>query len=397
VSPRFGRLAAAALFGVYVLAVVFSLTAAATGHGTVDDAGILLAVGFAVVGLLVALREPGNSVGWLLLAAAVAFGLQGPAQTVFFNTDGFAASVAAWYSEWAFYVWLCCAGLLLPLLFPSGRLLSPRWRIVLAVDLAALVLSVLGVAFHPGALDVDPPLNIQNPFGAAGLLADVVTVLAVVGTACVAVGIGLSAWSFVLRLRRSRGREREQLKVFAIVIVAIAASVLVIVLTSTLGALTEWRWAHVVENAAWAPFLFLVILGLPIAVGVAILKHRLYDIDVVINRALVYGSLTAALVTTYVGLVLLLGLVLTPLTGTSDLAVAGSTLAVAALFRPVRGRIQAVVDQRFFRRRYDAARTLDEFANRLRHELDLDAVGGDLRDAVRDAVQPAHVSLWLRP
>ena len=212
--------------------------------------------------------------------------------------------MAAWYSEWAFYVWLCCAGLLLPLLFPSGRLLSPRWRIVLAVDLAALVLSVLGVAFHPGALDVDPPLNIQNPFGAAGLLADVVTVLAVVGTACIAVGIGLSSWSFVLRLRRSRGRERQQLKVFAIVVVAIAASVLVIVLTSTLGALTEWRWAHVVEDVAWAPFLFLVILGLPIAVGVAILKHRLYDIDVVINRALVYGSLTAALVTTYVGLVL---------------------------------------------------------------------------------------------
>ena len=348
------------------------------------------------MGLLVAIREPDNSVGWLLLAAAVAFGLQGPAEVLVRSSDGFAAAVAAWYSEWAFYVWLCCAGLLLPLLFPSGRLLSPRWRIVLAVDLAALLLCVLGVAFSPGALDVDGP-RIQNPFGTVGLLADVVKVLSVVAGAILLVGIGLSSLSFVLRLRRSRGRERQQLKVFAMVVVAIAASVLVIVVSAALNAMTGWRWAQAVEDVAWAPFLLLVILGLPAAVGVAILRHRLYDIDVVINRALVYGSLTAALVTAYVGLVLLLGWVLTPLTGTSDLAVAASTLAVAALFRPVRGRIQAAVDRRFFRRRYDAARTHDEFATRLRHELDLDAVGEDLRAAVQEAVQPAHVSLWLRP
>jgi hypothetical protein len=381
---------------VYVLAVVITVAANATGHGSGDEAGILLAVGFAVVGLLVAIREPGNSVGWLLLAAAVAFGLQGPAEVVVRTSDGLAADLAAWYSEWAFYVWLCCAGLLLPLLFPNGRLLSPRWRIVLAVDLAALLLTVLSVAFHPGALDVDGP-RIENPVGAVGLLADVVKVLEVVAGVVLLAGIGLSSLSFVLRLRRSRGRERQQLKVFAMVVVAIAASVLVIVVASTLSAMTGWRWAQVVEDVAWAPFLLLVIVGLPAAVGVAILRHRLYGIDLVINRALVYGSLTAALVTTYVGLVLLLGLVLTPLTGTSDLAVAGSTLAVAALFRPVRGRIQAVVDRRFFRRRYDAERTLDEFATRLRHELDLDAMGGDLRAAVQEAVQPAHVSLWLRP
>jgi hypothetical protein len=396
VTPRLARLAAATLFGVYALTVAVSLAVAVSGHGKSDDASILLAVGFAVVGLLVATREPTNSVGWLLLTAAVAFGLQGPAEVLLRSSEGYAADVAAWYTEWAFYVWLCCAGLLLPLLFPSGRLLSPRWRIVLGVDVAALLLSVVGVAFYPGALDVDGP-RIQNPFGTTGLLADVVSFVAGLGVAFLLAGLVLSAVSFVLRLRRSRGRERQQLKLFAVVVVAVAASLLVIVLTSTVGAVTDWRWASVVENFAWAPFLLLVLIGLPVAVGVAILKHRLYGIDVVINRALVYGLLTAALVATYVGLVVVLGLFLTPLTGTSDLAVAGSTLGVAALFRPVRSRIQSAVDRRFFRRRYDAALTLDDFATRLRHELDLDAVGSDLRDAVRDAVQPAHVSLWLRP
>jgi hypothetical protein len=389
--------AAVTLFGVYALTVVATLAVAVTGRGTSNDASILLALGFAVVGLLVALREPGNSVGWLLLTAAVAFGLQGPAEILLRTSDSRAADVAGWYSGWAWFVWLSCAGLLLPLLFPDGRLPSPRWRVVLAIDLTALLLSILGEAFSPGPLDIDGPRSVENPFGAPAPLAGVVTVLAGVGGLCLVVGLVLGTVAFVRRLRRSRGHERQQLKLFAVVLVAVAASVLVIVLTSTVGGLTGWRWALVVEDVAWAPFLLLVIVGLPVAVGIAILKHRLYDIDVVINRALVYTSLTGALVVAYVCFVLVLGLVLTPLTGTSDLAVAGSTLAVAALFRPVRTRIQAAVDRRYFRRRYDAARTLDDFAAQLRHELDLDAVGGDLRTAVQEAVQPAHVSLWLRP
>jgi hypothetical protein len=204
----------------------------------------------------------------------------------------------------------------------------------------------------------------------------------------VACAVGL-----VRRFRRSRGVERQQLKWLATAGAVVASVFLISIVTSAVAAPAgrEPAWLLVLNQLS-----FLLWALLPISIGIAILRHGLYSIDVVINRALVYGSLTASLALAYLGSVLLLQLVLSPLTDQSDLAVAVSTLAVAAVFRPARARIQDVVDRRFYRGRYDAARTLESFSERLRHEVDLESVSADMRDVVQQTVQPIHVSLWLR-
>ena len=188
----------------------------------------------------------------------------------------------------------------------------------------------------------------------------------------------------VVRLRRSRGEERRQLKWVASAAALFAAVCLVTAAT------VEQETGDVGQIAV-----LLAYSAIPVSAGYAILRHRLYDIDLVVNRALVYGTLTATLAGAYLGLVLLLGVALSPLTERSDLATALSTLAVAALFRPARSRVQALVDRRFYRRKYDAARTLERFGARLRAETDLDALPGELTGVVRETMQPAQVSLWL--
>jgi hypothetical protein len=243
----------------------------------------------------------------------------------------------------------------------------------------------IGLLFAADSLSSGPLADypeLANPYGVDSPVVDVVGGIAALALAVAMVG---SPLSLVLRFRRAGRAERQQIKWLALA-GAVAAVTFVLALASY-EALPEG-----VSDRA----IMLSILMLPVAAGVAILRHRLYDIDVVINRTLVYGALTATLAAAYFGSVLLLQLALSPLTEESDLAIAGSTLAVAALFRPARARIQHAVDRRFYRRRYDAARTLESFGTRLRDQVDLDALGADLRGVVTDTMQPAHVSLWLR-
>jgi hypothetical protein len=395
-SPRAARRLAWSLFGVYAATVAATLALIAAGGGTSDDATVVWVFGFAVVGVLAARREPHNAVGWLLLTTAAFYALSGLAYSYARVPDRPGLAIAAWFASWSWVPWIYLTMILLPLVFPSGRPLSPRWRPALAIFAAATVLTVLGTAFLPGDLDVESPAPIPNPLGASGPLATVLKVTAVTGGVLGVVGLVLGAVSLVLRLRRSRGRERQQLKVFAFVVVAFLIDAGVFLIGVVFDDPSAPGWVRDLNDFAWLPGVLLLTVGLPLAIGIAMLRHHLYGIDVVINRTLVYGGLTVALGAAYLASVLVLRLVLSPLTGESDLAVAGSTLAVAALFRPARWRIQSLVDRRFYRRRYDASRTLESFSERLRHEVDLASVSADMRDVVRETVQPAHVSLWLR-
>jgi hypothetical protein len=381
------------LFGFYLLCVAVTLGYVVFGNYPAENTDVLLSMGVAAVGALVAAREPANPVGWLLLVAAVAAAL--PAEAYAYSGDRPGAAMAAWVASWLFFVWLGAVGLLLPLLFPTGRLLSSRWRMALAVAVAAIVVNIIGTAFRPGTLDdAETSEPMLNPLGASGPMADVVTAVTAIGAACMVTGFVLGPTSLVLRFRRSHGRERQQLKVLVYVVVAFTVMIPLFGVAAIIQPLTP-SLADVADAVSWLIFILLVIVGVPFAVGVAILRHRLYGIDVVINRTLVYGLLTVTLAVTYLASVLVLRLVLSPLTGESDLEVAASTLAVAALFRPFRSRIQVTVDRRFYRSRYDAARTLEAFSGGLRHSVDLNALEDDLRDVVNQTMQPKHLSLWL--
>jgi hypothetical protein len=341
---------------------------------------------FPLVGALVAHREPRNAIGWICLAIGISLAVlassgQYAIYAVETSPGGLpAGTTAAWVAEWAYVPAIALLGIHLPLLFPSGRLLSPRWRIVVWLGGVGAVASAAGAMFLPGPLE-DSVASVDNPYAIAG------TEPLNLAFGLVALCFLAAAVSMVTRLRRSTGIEREQLKWFsfaaALLAVLFGAEILMAIF---LG----------VPNGILEDVVTLCFAFLPIATGIAILRHRLYDIDVVINRTLVYGALTATLALTYLGSVLLLQLILSGVTASNSLAVAVSTLVVAAAFQPARRRIQAGVDRRFFRRKYDAGRTLEQFGLRLRDEVDLGALGGELRGVVHDTMQPAHVSLWLR-
>ena len=374
------------LWFAFVVVVAVSLALLTTSNPEDDEGLMVLLIGYATVGAMIASRQSRNPVGWLLLAIAIAFALQGFGEIYVSLSAAPGREWVGWFAGWSWYVWITLTGVFLPLVFPDGRVLSPRWRPVAWLGVSALALSVVGAAFKPGDLDLSAP--VQNPLGAHGPLEALVAAAAPLGNVLATAAFVLAGTSLIMRLRRARGTARAQLKWFVLVGV-LAGTAMLLALTEVLF---PGDWRRVVGAIGWFSFLLLAVVGIPAATGIAILHHRLYDIDVVINRTLVYGALTIALGAAYLGLVLLLGLTV----GESDVAIAGSTLAVAALFRPARARIQGAVDRRFYRRRYDASLTLEAFSARLRDEIDLDAVGAELSTAVRDTVQPAHLSLWVR-
>jgi hypothetical protein len=263
-------------------------------------------------------------------------------------------------------------------LFPDGHLLSRRWRPVAWCAALGMAGGFVVEEMIAGPIPDYPQLT--NPFGVDSPLISPLDGLSLL---MIAIGMVGSSISLVLRFRRSRGEQRQQIKWLALA--GVVAVVTIVIGTAAYDQIGEGL-ANVVMMTS--------VMGLPTAAAIAILRYRLYDIDVVINRALVYGALTATLAGTYLVSVLLLQLVLESFTQGSGLAVAASTLAAAALVRPARARIQGIVDRRFFRRKYDAAQTLAVFGSRLRDEVDLDTVQSDLRAVVAETMQPSHVSLW---
>jgi len=352
-------------------------------------------VSFSVVGALIASHRPENLIGWIFLAVGFFYGLltAGELYAIYalLTNPGslpFGAELS-WMTEW---IWAPGQGLILvflPLLFPDGRPPSRRWRPVgwlggLSIGVICVLTSIVlwperGPALvRPGAFASEVEEWRSAVLGWMYNLAVPVLLLA---------GLG-AVISLLVRFRRARGDERQQIKWFA----SAAALSLVWIFVfgqSTLGGL---------PGAIVALSVLLVITSIPVATGIAILRYRLYDIDLIINRTLVYGSLTATLGGVYFGGIVLLQRVFVGFTGEkSTLAIVASTLAIAALFGPLRRRVQAFVDRRFYRRKYDAAKTLAAFGARLRDETDLDTLKDDLVGVASATMQPSHASLWLRP
>lgn len=356
----------------------------------------LVFLAFAAVGALVASRRPENPVGWIFCILAItnviwALALEYTLYAYIFHRSPMPGrEVAAWLvTGWISSLGWGLMMTFVPLLFPTGRLLSQRWRPVAYLAAFACALQVFGLAFVPGPVDSSLP-HVQNPLGIRG--ADrVFFLLTHVGSLFVVLTVLVCVGSLVVRFRRALGEERQQIKWFASAVVLLTMLVLISLLNSIIQGGEN-------EGPIWGIVFSVSIVGIPAAAGVAILRYRLYDIDVIINRTLVYGAITATLALVYFGSVLLLQTLLLALTGErSQLAVVASTLIIAALFSPLRRRLQAFIDRRFYRKKYDAGQILATFGTRLRDEVELDTLSEDMLAVVRETMQPEHVRLWLRP
>jgi hypothetical protein len=347
----------------------------------------LLAVGYSTVGAVAASHRPANPVGWVLCSIGLSWGVahltSEYATYALLAAPGSlpAAEVAAWIYSW---IWVPALGFIvfLPLLFPTGRLPSARWRPFAWLSVLVVAGGTVLAAFSPGP---GVGLTIRNPFGIESL-PDLNEQLQALMFALIFVASASLVW----RLRHARGVERQQIKWVAY---AGALGGAASFPTYTVLEAVDLGWLHTIGYVA----ALVGIAGVPTAVGIAMMRYRLYEIDILINRTLVYGALTAMLVALYFGGIVVLQRVFVLLTGEkSTLAVVASTLLIAAAFTPLRHRIQTFIDKRFYRSKYNARRTLEAFSATLRDETNLEALNNDLVSVVRETMQPAHVSLWLR-
>jgi len=344
----------------------------------------IFAVTFTITGANLTWRRPRNAVGWILLwvgfvAGVQVFAIEYSIAGVADGTERLPGAIfAGWAASWVWLTEVTLVAVFLLLLFPDGHFLSKRWRALAWLGTISACVAALVMAFNAGPLN-NAPLVAANPYA---LFDDPSLHFFYYGMSGLALaGMG-SATSLFVRYRRARGVERQQLKWLAFEAIVLAIAVVV---------------GSFFQSEVWATaFMIGAIAVAPIMVGIAVFRYHLYEIDAVINRALVYGATTVLIAVAFFAGIVVVQAVLRPFTSGSEVAVAISTLASVALAQPLRRRVQGVVDRRFYRSRYDAARTLDRFSDRLRDKVDLDAVRADLVEAVRDTVQPTHASIWLR-
>ncbi len=372
---------------VYVVASLFLVPERTTMPLIARAIFALEVASLGIVGALVATRQPRNPIGWILWSAAIAvtWSIAGDD----YSTMSLAAAGGIWpgtiWAAWLFGLTFLPAIItvlvFIPLLFPTGHLLSPRWRWVAWFTVVAIIVSILPAAFTPGPLADHATL--VNPVGIAivGQIKDVLGAANLIGFA---IALPLAVASVVLRYRRGTATEREQLKWFAAA-VGLTGACFALAIPS-IPPLSDIGWIAGIVT----------ISLIPVAIGIAILRYRLYEIDRIISRTLSYAVVTLTLALVFVVVVLGLQGVMEPLTGENTIAVAASTLIVAALFQPLRRRVKSVVDRRFNRARYDAQRTVDAFAGRLRDEVDITNVTADLDATIHAALGPTTLGLWMR-
>jgi hypothetical protein len=403
-------LAIAAQFGLIVISLILTELSLTPETPLVEGLAERILFGvvtlaYTTVGAICLLRRPSQPVGWLLSTVGLGWALANAATAYTQYAHGVSPAAVPGI-EWARWLsgnsWTIVLSqgllLLILLLFPTGSLLSPSWRPAARLVVGWTAVTAFATAFASGPIEDELGPMITNPAAAPGQAGAMLAALAGWLLYAFVILFAVTAIAVLLRFRRSQGAERQQMKWIAVVspiiVVLVAGAYGVVVVAGGVPLSGDPRDVR----GPLLPILVAAILSFavfPVSIGIAILRYRLYDIDALINRTIVYGALTATLAAAYVGAIALFQVGLRPFTEQSQLAVAASTLVIAALFQPLRAGIQRAVDRRFYRRKYDAQRTVEAFRSRLRDEVDLAHLTDELGAVVKDSLQPASVTVWL--